>query len=261
MSKITYIYGISHNGVIRYIGKSNYPRRRLYQHINEKSNKHKYNWLQSIIKNNEEPIMEIIDEVPEEEWEFWEQYWILQFKCWGFKLLNATIGGEGAIGYKHTNRSKQKMRTSKLGTKLPDDQKKKISDSIKRISKENPNYNRGAGNSRIYLDKSLLYQKYIVENLSLNKCSVFFNVSKKTIFTNITEYGFKKDKNDWIDQISSRPKTFILQYDSLGNLIREWEGLKNAARETGISRSCITRCCKNETKSAGGYIWRYKNNI
>ena len=156
--------------------------------------------------------MEIIDEVPEEEWEFWEQYWISQFKCWGFNLTNLTLGGYDN-SYRRSDITKNKMRTSKLGTKLPDDQKKKISDSIKRISKENPNYNRGAGNSRIYLDESLLYQKYIVENLSLNKCSVFFNVSKKTIFTNITEYGFKKDKNDWIDQISTRPKTFILQYD------------------------------------------------
>ena len=45
--KTTYIYTISdENGNVRYIGKSNNPKRRIYQHINEKFNKHKYNWLQ-----------------------------------------------------------------------------------------------------------------------------------------------------------------------------------------------------------------------
>jgi len=200
--KSTFIYSISdENEIVRYIGKSNNPRRRLYQHINEKSNIHKYNWIKSIIKREKSPIVNIVDEVPENEWEFWEQYWISQFKSWGFNLLNATDVGEGAINYKHTSESKQKMRVSKLGTTLPIEQRKKISESVKLKAKENPLYNRGVGNSRIHLDKDLLHQKYIIENLSLNKCALFFNVSKKTVFTNITEYGFKKDISMWRSQL------------------------------------------------------------
>lgn len=255
----TFIYSISdENGIVRYIGKSNNPRRRLYQHINEKSNIHKYNWIKSIIKREKVPIVNIIDEVPENEWEFWEQYWISQFKSWGFNLLNATDGGEGAINYKHTNESRQKMRVSKLGTKLPEDQKIKISESVKLKAKENPFYNRGSGNSRIYLDRDSLYQKYIVENLSLNKCASFFNVSKKTVFTNITQYGFKKDSSMWKSQLISNPKKIILQFDKNGRFIREWYGLKTIECELSIDPSNISSCCRGIAKSAGGFIWKYK---
>jgi hypothetical protein len=32
---------------------------------------------------NKKPIIEVIDEVNINEWEFWEMYWICQFKSWG----------------------------------------------------------------------------------------------------------------------------------------------------------------------------------
>lgn len=42
--KETYIYKISdESGNTRYIGKSNNPRRRLYQHTKDKSNLYKFN--------------------------------------------------------------------------------------------------------------------------------------------------------------------------------------------------------------------------
>jgi hypothetical protein len=49
----------------------------------------------------------------------------------------------------------------------------------------------------------------------------------------------------------------ILQYDSLGNFIREWEGIGLARREYGDS---ITSCLKEKQKLAYGFIWKYKNN-
>jgi hypothetical protein len=39
------------------------------------------------------PIMDVIDIIPREEEDFWEIYWIAQFKAWGFSLLNHTNGG------------------------------------------------------------------------------------------------------------------------------------------------------------------------
>jgi len=258
-----FIYFLSDiNGEIRYIGKTKqYLKQRLYAHIVEcKTNRksHKISWIKSLLKNGNKPIINIIDEVPEEEWEFWEQYWISQFKCWGFNLTNLTFGGQGGTGYKHTNKSKQKMRISKLGTTLPIEQRKKISESIKLKAKENPLYNRGEGNSRKFLDKELLYQKYITDNLSLNKCASFFGVSKKTVFTNITEYLFKKDKSNWIGQVGSNPEKYVLQFDKDGNFIKEWLGLKNITKEIGINSSNIANCCRGVAKSAGGFTWKYK---
>jgi hypothetical protein len=257
--KNTFIYYLSDKyGNIRYVGKTKqYLKQRLYAHIIEcktDRNSHKISFL----SKGERPIIDIVDEVPEEEWEFWEQYWISQFKTWGFNLTNLTTGGQGGNGYKHSNESKQKMRISKLGTTLPIEQRKKISESVKLKAKEDPFYNRGAGNSRIHLNRDLLYQKYIIENLSLNKCASFFNVSKKTVFTNITEYGFKKDKSNWKEQLISNPKKIVLQFDKNGNFIKEWNGLKSIEGELGIDSGNISSCCRGKVKSVGGFIWKYK---
>lgn len=258
----TFIYSLSDpiTGEIRYIGKSNNPKKRILDHVreNKTSNRsHKISWIKSLISKDLLPIVEIVDEVPKLDWEFWEQYWISQFKHWGFNLTNISPGGYNN-NYKRTTETKKKMGVSKLGKKLSIEQRKKISESIKLKAKENPLYNRGNGNSRKFLDKDLLYQKYIIENLSLNKCASFFCVSKKTVFTNITEYSFKKDKSKWIRQLASNPEKHILQFDKDGNFIKEWIGLKNITKELGINSNNISNCCRGVTKSTGGFIWKYK---
>ena len=37
----------------------------------------------------------------------------------------------------------------------------------------------------------------------------------------------------------------------------EFESIREASRQIGVCQSNISRCCKGERKSAGGYIWRY----
>ena len=49
----------------------------------------------------------------------------------------------------------------------------------------------------------------------------------------------------------------ILQFTKSGEFIKEWVSAIEAARELGITRSNICKCCKGERKSAGGYVWRY----
>lgn len=203
-------------------------------------------------------MMEVLDEVPYDDWEKWEYYWISQFKAWGFRLTNLSNGGYDN-SYKRNDHTKSKMRKSRLGKKLSNDTKLNMSESGVKKHKEFPKYNIGEGNSKIILDRDNLYEKYIKENLSLNKCANYFGVSKKTIFTNITEYGFKKDKSNWKDQVISNPMKIVLQFDVNNNFIREWVGLKSINRELNINSSNIANCCRGLVKSAGGYIWKYKD--
>jgi hypothetical protein len=97
----TYIYTLEHpiTNEIRYIGKTNSPKRRLCHHwsVGYKSNNKIGNWLKSLKKLKLKPIMTIIDETTDD-WQQLEMYWISQFKTWGFKLTNHTNGGEGAYG-------------------------------------------------------------------------------------------------------------------------------------------------------------------
>ena len=49
----------------------------------------------------------------------------------------------------------------------------------------------------------------------------------------------------------------VLQFTKSGEFIKEWVSAIEAARELGIARSNICKCCNGERQSAGGYVWRY----
>ena len=53
----------------------------------------------------------------------------------------------------------------------------------------------------------------------------------------------------------------VLQYDLEGNLVKEWNSIREAYYNTNISRNCISRCCRNKPSyiTAGGYKWKYKD--
>lgn len=54
----------------------------------------------------------------------------------------------------------------------------------------------------------------------------------------------------------------VLQFTLTGNLINTYGSIGEASRETGISASNIAYVCRNvKYKSAGGFIWKFKNAI
>lgn len=92
-----YIYTLTdpRTGSVRYVGKTNNTKNRLKLHLQNKKQNHSYinNWIKQLKRNKLKPIMEVVDTVPKNDWEFWETYWISQFKTWGFNLCNHTEGG------------------------------------------------------------------------------------------------------------------------------------------------------------------------
>lgn len=54
----------------------------------------------------------------------------------------------------------------------------------------------------------------------------------------------------------------VLQFTKDGKFVNEYPSISEAFRCTGIYQSRICYCCKNIKcyNSAGGYIWKYKNN-
>lgn len=52
----------------------------------------------------------------------------------------------------------------------------------------------------------------------------------------------------------------VIQYDLDGNFIAEYRGQNEAGRITGVSGANISQACKGKRKSAGGFLWTYKNN-
>ena len=56
----------------------------------------------------------------------------------------------------------------------------------------------------------------------------------------------------------NRPQTQVLQFSKDGEFIAEYPSIKEAERQTGCNKGGICNCCKGNRKSAGGYIWKYK---
>ena len=117
-----FIYTLEHpiTNEVRYVGKTKNPKMRFHNHCNKLHNEktHKRNWINNLRKENLRPVMEILDEVEESEWKYWEKFWIEQFRQWGFNLVNHTSGGDGlTIG--NITSFKKGHRPWNYGTRKP----------------------------------------------------------------------------------------------------------------------------------------------
>jgi hypothetical protein len=144
MKRLCKIYTLSHplTNEVRYIGKTvESLSKRLGKHIvdSRKRNHRCANWIKSITKLNLKPIIEEVDQVPENICSETEIYWIAQFKAWDFRLINHTIGGEGTTGYKYTEAQKLNLsiklkgNTNRLGIPHTNETKLLISSICKGV--------------------------------------------------------------------------------------------------------------------------------
>lgn len=60
---------------------------------------------------------------------------------------------------------------------------------------------------------------------------------------------------DAVKKANSKP---VIQIDKKNNeIIKTHSSIRGAEKDTGICTTSIINCCKEKTKTAGGYIWRY----
>lgn len=95
--KTTFIYGLNdpETGECRYVGKSNNPKKRRWDHVSSNANYHSVNWIKSLKARGLKPLLEILQEVPFDDWKIWERVWIKASRLIGMKLTNHTDGGDG----------------------------------------------------------------------------------------------------------------------------------------------------------------------
>lgn len=54
------------------------------------------------------------------------------------------------------------------------------------------------------------------------------------------------------------PKKSVIQYTLGGDFLQRWKSMSSAAEAIKIHTESISRCCRGESKSAGGFIWKYE---
>ena len=83
-----------------------------------------------------------------------------------------------------------------------------------------------------------------------------------------TSEKFRKPKSEQHIQNMRKPKPKefglkiskpVLQYNIDGTFIKEWSSIKEANTYTKVNRSNISACCKHRYKTAGNFIWKYKD--
>ena len=138
-----YIYTLSHptTNEVRYVGKTINIKRRYKQHLYDKLHSYKASWVKSLRNENLKPILTIIEECCDENWEDRERYWITQFD----NLTNTKQGGNGGDDYKRvtTEETRDKLRQANIGKVLSEEHKEKIrinNGMIRKINIDNIEY-------------------------------------------------------------------------------------------------------------------------
>ena len=53
----------------------------------------------------------------------------------------------------------------------------------------------------------------------------------------------------------------MLQLNKENKILKEWKSLSEIERVLKIPAGNISHCCKGRRKTAGGFMWRYKNEL
>lgn len=207
---------------IRYIGKANDVKERFKHHmcVNKKGQSISKCWIKGLRSEGLKPIVDVIDEIPHKEWEFWEQYYISLYKSWGFRLTNMQIGGRsGQDGVKFSDETKEKMRLAQLGKRHTSEAK----------------------------EKQRLKQLGVVPSLKTREKLRVANIGKKMSPEAIAKTVARKEKP-------------IVQFDLItGEKIAEHQSARKAMKALGGKGFNLTNHLKGGRKSYMGYRFEYKN--
>lgn len=217
---------------IRYIGKTIQKlEKRLIAHIYESKNRknHKCNWINKLNKKGDTPIIKLLDIVSEDDWEFWEIYWIEQFKAWGFNLVNETPGGEG---YRHSEETREKIKKANSGENHYFYGKNHSKDSKEKISKS-------------------------LEGNQHAKGFKHSEETKKKVSENNAKFWFGKKRPGIGDKVSEKLSQPICQFSKSGELIKKFNSVREAIKETSIDRTGIYKCLNEKQSFSGGFKWSW----
>ena len=91
----------------------------------------------------------------------------------------------------------------------------------------------------------------------------FLPTNDYTLQVNHKDSNRKNNKIDNLEWCSAQYKNMLAhakrveQYDLYGNKLAEYASIVVASNITGVSASSISHCCRKDTKTSGGFIWKY----
>lgn len=178
---------------IRYVGKADNPQLRFNRHIKDMATTHKTCWIKQLKKINLLPIMQIIDSVPKDNWQYWEKYYIAYYKSIGCELVNIADGGLGGgntfwKGKKREKKDCEKISNSLRGRKLSKQHKAKMREAKNHLRRTQQTFNKiGEKNSKL-TQTQVLHIRQVFANIKWGEKAKFesllaqkYNVTSRTI--------------------------------------------------------------------------------
>lgn len=268
---------------IRYVGKTKQTlQRRLSQHLTDAKKSFKlginrnynYNWIMHELNDGFQILITELDSQKfgeNEDWKWFEQYWISQMKTWGFKLTNLTDGRDGNQN-QHFTKESIELRASKIrGIPRDKETKKKISEGLKGIKRSEETKEKVKEViTELQGEKIKQFDKlgyFIKEWPSISEASRVLGIDR----ANIQHCCAHKPNHNsaggfiwrYIDDktpvVSFTPHS-ICVYDLDGNLLNIYKTAKLASEELGVSTCSISNCCNGKIESVKGYVFgKYKD--
>ncbi len=156
---------------------------------------------------------------------------------------------EPTNGGKHSLEAREKMRISHLGEKH-----KQSTIELRKLTLVKP---------VLQYD---LDGNFIKEWESVNDVSRYFKTSSisatckgKLKTSKGFRWKYKSEENTKFCSLLKKTK-IILQYSLKGDLLNEWNSILDIeTKYPKFDRSTIYKCCRNSSKTAYSYKWKYKN--
>ncbi|AIZ41224.1 GIY-YIG nuclease family protein [Cellulophaga baltica] len=136
---------------------------------------------------------------------------------------------------------------------------------ISKFDCRNNGYNsdRGGGfNKKIYqytIWGLMVMEHHGLHNAAWMVCGRKKSVSNACLGNNKTYKGYYwsyrlVDENSWNKDERKKP---VIQSNMTGYKVGEYSSVSEASKVTGISKTCIARCCRGERNQSSGFIWKY----
>jgi group I intron endonuclease len=213
-------------------------------------------------------IRGIIEYINPDEWQEKEQYWIKEMRShineWGYNL---TYGGDGMLGNKHTEETKEKIKSSNKKTWKNEELRKTHSKIIKKTYENNEIAKNKLSKSAICNWKNEEYRNNFTKKMNKKyEDPDFINLCKEntTNLWKISEFRKKTSnaiKNGWNDDElrKKRGKGGILKIKN-NIIIKEYCSTRVAAKYENTTHVTIISNCNRRIKDKNGYEWFYRDD-
>jgi hypothetical protein len=203
----TYIYALKdpRTDEVRYVGKTAHLRIRYNQHVNitqlkKRRRTHLSNWIFLLESLGLKPTLQILEETEKDNWVELERKWIKHFT----NLCNSTEGGEGLLGFKHSDDTKQRISQIKKGKCTTSDYQRSVLSRVHKgkITSESTKQKMRGKRGKNSRSKRILC---IEDNLAFNsveEAALFYSVSRNSIHNILSGISKKLRKG----------KTFIYEH-------------------------------------------------